>query len=547
MRGRIGEADAAARPRRGAKRAAARVGQRAAILLTAAALAGCTAAGPAPPEEPDGRTSGPRAAPLPVQQARAYPETVTGRFVSLADFEDAPDAPPGHRQVRHFAIDPPAGDDALRFVVNITRTGVGALAVDLPPGAELVFRTPYIGSLGGYTLLSIALHSETIRDDLRVTLVSDSGRWQSHPTLVEPGWNTVLVDVRAPAEGGPGFDPRDVEEIRLAFTDAAAGMLLHVDDVMLIDNRRAIPGAPRGVAVRKAALDYEIDLPGRAEPIRFNLDADGLWRAGRDRTIVQLAAPGEALPDAGEDLRRLGPRRIGRIELLEINPVRVRLANTWYFPRRAGEWASLAVRRIAWEHTFYADGRWVTAVELNNAGGEEIGSLRLRFGESVALAGHGITDALHVDGYAGPVSRWRFGRAANDVRRTTMLANFLEPGRVRLLLGPDAREQAIGGIGRDGFDESEGCYVVTASRTGSVANCRFELLPPTDGVLDPVFRVRGGFRADDPPAVNSEGLSVRRLGVADDGSLLFVLPGRYDRPATVEVAGKADSRRSSRQ
>ncbi len=541
MRGRIGEADAAVRPPGAAGRAVAHIRRCVAILLTAAALAGCTASEPSTPDEPD-RASGPRVDPLPVQQARAYPETVTRRFVSLADFENAPDAPPGHRQVRHFAIDPPAGDDALRFVVNITRTGAGALAVDLPPGAELVFRTPYFGSLGGYALLSIALHSQTIRDDLRVTLVSDTGRWQSHPTLVEPGWNTVLVDVRAPAEGGPGFDPRDVEDIRLAFTDAGAPMRLHVDDVMLIDNRREIPGAPRGVTIRKAALDYEIDLPGRENPIRFALNADGLWRAGRDQTIVQLAAPGEALPDAGEDLRRLGTRRIGRIELLEINPVRVRLANTWFFPRRAGEWASLAVRRIAWEHTFYADGRWVTAVELNNAGGEEIGSLRLRFGEPVALAGHGVTDALHVDGYAGPVSRWRFGRAANDMRRTTMLSNFLEPGRVRLLLGPDAREQAIGGIGRDGFDESEGCYVVTASRTGSVANCRFELVPPSEGLLDPVFRVRGGFRTDDPPAVNSEGLSIRRLGVADDGSLLFVLPGRYDHPATVEVAGEADSR-----
>jgi len=67
-----------------------------------------------------------------VQQARAYPETATGVFVSLADFEDVPGGEKGHTQVRHFAVRPGGTSGGRKFVVNVTRTGVGALEVALP-------------------------------------------------------------------------------------------------------------------------------------------------------------------------------------------------------------------------------------------------------------------------------------------------------------------------------------------------------------------------------------------------------------------------------
>ncbi|KKK72195.1 hypothetical protein LCGC14_2906330 [marine sediment metagenome] len=78
-------------------------------------------------------------APLPVLQQRAYAEAVTGRFVSLADFEPSGLGwRPGHRQLEDFRITP-AGRGRLKFVVNITRTGAGAMQADLPGGASLVW------------------------------------------------------------------------------------------------------------------------------------------------------------------------------------------------------------------------------------------------------------------------------------------------------------------------------------------------------------------------------------------------------------------------
>ena len=77
--------------------------------------------------------------PLPIQQSQVYPETVTGRFVSLADFEEAPLAgQPGHAQVRHFTVSPAGSGAGMKYVVNITRTGAGAVEAQVPEGASLV-------------------------------------------------------------------------------------------------------------------------------------------------------------------------------------------------------------------------------------------------------------------------------------------------------------------------------------------------------------------------------------------------------------------------
>jgi hypothetical protein len=82
--------------------------------------------------------------PLPVQQKQAYTETATGRFVSLADFEDSPMLGRGFRQVEHFAILPAKAEGLKKFVVNITRTGSGAMEVSLRPGAKLEYRMPHV-------------------------------------------------------------------------------------------------------------------------------------------------------------------------------------------------------------------------------------------------------------------------------------------------------------------------------------------------------------------------------------------------------------------
>ena len=170
--------------------------------------------------------------PLPVQQLNAYPEVSTGRFVSLADFEDSFSGPPGHRQVQDFAIEPSGSEGDCKFVVNVTRTGAGAIRVVLAPKAELAFNIPHVHNFSNYTLLSLAINIQSYRDDLRVTLSTDSASWSYHRALVVPGWNTVLVDIRRLRQVS-GFDTTAVRKVAVSFADAASPVTFYLDDVML--------------------------------------------------------------------------------------------------------------------------------------------------------------------------------------------------------------------------------------------------------------------------------------------------------------------------
>jgi len=487
-------------------------------------------------ERPAPSGGGSRVEPLPVQQARAYPKTVTGLFVSLADFEDSP-ARRGVDQVGLFSTDPSGGEGSRRFVLNITRTGAGAMQVDLAGGAELVFRISHVHDFTPYTLLSMALYSETLRDDLQVTLTTDRASWTSHRTLVRPGWNYVLIDIQR-LKSLEDFDSRKVRTLRLAFADAAGPVTFYLDDIMLINNRRLIEPAPPGIQLTKEGLNYTLTLPGRETPLTLSQSPDGLWRLGLDQAVVQLAPRGGSLDGGEERLELMGPRRVGQVEVLENNPVRVRLASTWFFPTRAGEWASLAVRQIRWEYTFYGDGRWVTHLELNNAGGQEIGSLRIRpaheaFWSSLPPA-VGPRPELAVKDFPGTVGKWSYLCYPPKGDEKSRTWNYVNPGSVTMQLPRETeRVFAPGDVNKDGFDESQGCYFLP-SKGGQ---CRFVLAPPAvgAGLLNPVFRVDGKW--DGPVTASSTGMAIRNLVRLDDGSVLFMLPGFVPSRTLVEVIG----------
>ncbi|RPI60401.1 MAG: hypothetical protein EHM48_07310, partial [Planctomycetaceae bacterium] len=327
-----------------------------------------------------------RLEPLPIQQAKAYPETVTGMFVSLADFEDSPGGKTGRSQLANFAIEPPLNPAAVSYVVNVTRTGAGALEATLPPRCELVFKEPSVHNFSGYTLVSLALYSPALRDDLQITLVSAAGVWISPRTLVQPGWNNVLIDIRRLDAAG-GFDAKAVGAIKLAFVDSASPVTFAIDDIMLINNERKIAPMPKDLTLTKIGMDYRLTMPGWLEPLAISQDADGLWRLGGDQAIVRLAAAGKPLPaHPNESIGIMGGHRVGAVELLENNDIRVRLASAWYFPSRQGEWASMAVRQIRWEYTFYADGRCVANLFINNSGGTTIGPLEMLLKRPAAWA-----------------------------------------------------------------------------------------------------------------------------------------------------------------
>jgi len=523
------------------------------LLLPVAVLGGCGWR-PSWPDAPARGAGAPAAEeavrpavdPLPVQQARAYAETVTGVFASLADFEDSPSGLPaagppadgeragkqagqrGFSQVRYFAVRP-AGPDAWRkFVVNVTRTGAGAMEVSLPPGGRLVFSIPHFRDFTGYKLLSMALNSRMLRDDLEVALVTDGATWRSPGVLVEPGWNNVLIDIRRLA-GVSGFDLTSVRSVEIGFPASAGAVWFNLDDVMLVDNERQIGPTPPGMVLRKSGLDYTLTLPGHPQPLHLAQGADGLWRLEGLQPVLRLSGDASAA-GAGEDVSVMGSRRVGRVEVLEHNAVRLRVANTWYFPSRAGQWASLAVRQVRWEHTFYGDGRCVTELTVNNAGGRHIAAAGISLPWEASWAGGQRSAKLHVGDFAGPVGRWRFLLPPPGRTGETMADNYLRPGRVvRRIAAADVF--APGDADRDGYDESQGCFFLKA-RNG---HCRFTYVPPERGAWDPVFLVAERWLPG--VHVSSAGRALRHVVRRDDGSVLVMLPGLVREESLVEMTG----------
>lgn len=471
--------------------------------------------------------------PLPVQQKQAYAETTTGRFVSLADFEDSPILGKGFDQLKHFSISP-AGAGKRRFVVNITRTGAGAMEAELPPQSALVYHLPGVHDFSDYTLMMLAVYSRGIRDDLRIRISTDRAGWESLPVLLREGWNNVLIDL-ARLKAMKDFKARGVRSVSLGFSDSTEPVLINIDDIMLIDNRREIHPVPEGMRLVKNGLDYVLHLPN-FRPIRINQSDDGLWRFGADQAAIELARD-VLVGRGGEEVSVMGRRRVGEVEILEHNSVRLRLSNTWYFPTESGEWLSLSVRRIRWEYTFYRDGRRITDVILNNAGGEAISAVSITAPAAAVFSDGEKGRVKKVSRFGGLAGRWCFMITPNTANKKIYEANFALPCRLEVRIGRRDQTEGDSGLRRaqsssgDGFDQSQGCYRLRAK----AGHCRFRLIPPACGVSDAVIHVSG--RWNSTVSVNSEGLAIRDIARLEDGSVLFVLPGMMNRPKWVEVTG----------
>jgi hypothetical protein len=512
-------------------------------------LCGCSPPrAPAPPPAP----TPPRPDTLPIQQSRVYSEAVTGLFVSLADFEDSPAGLRGHQQVKYFSFDPPpdaaaryrrptsvpatdsapssepaAAPDQLAFVVNVTRTGAGAMDVTLSPRRDLVFAIPEVHDFSRYSLLSLALYSPSLRDDLQVTLVSEEANWVSPRTLLRPGWNTVQMDIQR-LSALPGFDTRKVRQLRLAFPSAGAPVKFTLDDILLIQNTRPIGGAPAGMTVTKSGLDYSIQLPGDGPKLTLAQSDDGLWRLGDNGAILQLLGAGQKARGDGEELELMGRRRVGQVELLECNSLRVRLANTWYFPSRSGEWVSSAVRQVRWEYTFYGDGRWVTGLEINNSGGADIASLRILLPTEAGWSDGRVGKELRAQNLISPVYKAAF-LIPLPADAEESIATYCHPLAVRPLT--DSASPAKPGAPSI-FDAAQGCYCLKSSN----GHCRFVVPPSHPAAPHPVFRIAGPWRKG--VTVNCAGQAVRQVVGLEDGSILLAIPALPSAPVAVEVTDR---------
>ncbi len=465
-------------------------------------------------------------------QRRAYDELRPGRFAILADFEDTGGLADARTQAGWFTLSPPDDAPPAALAVNITRTGAGSLRAPLAPGRSVVFRLVPARDLSPYSLLQWSVHSETIRDDLVITLDDGRSSLASRPMLLRRGWNTVAMDLARLRDRGA--DLSAVRSIRLTLTHAAGPVLLYLDDALLADNVRRLPGTPDGLEVVRRGLDYTFRLPGRPEPVYLSRSADGLWRFGASGVRLAMGASGESVdPNGwrGERLAPLGNRRIGEVEVVERNALRVRVVNRWHFPWRGGEWASPSTRSVVWEHTFRADGRWVRHVEINNADGEPIEWVSLRLGEPAAWADGPVASERLVERFAGPVGRWSLMTAPPGPLRGRLLAGYAQPGELTASLGAPGRAGGERSGAEGAFDARRGCYEVTARH----GQCRFALSPRGAALHEPAVRVWGAWSG----AVHAacEGLALRPVVDLGDGSVLLSLPGAVSRTTWVEVHG----------
>lgn len=475
--------------------------------------------------------------PLIVQQSQAYPETITGRFVSLADFEDSELAgQSGRSQVRYFSILPAGRDGSLKFVVNITRTGAGAMEVSLPSGASLVFHVPGVHDFSGYTLLTMAIYARSVRDDLMLRISTDKAAWETLPMLLKPGWNNVQIDLARLKRMGD-FNPRRVRTIELRFSSRRS-VHINVDDIMLVDNRRWIKPVPAGMRLFKSGLDYTLYLPYRTRPIMLRQCDDGLWRLGADQARMVLGQestilPGDSDTDHGSDVLIMGRRRVGQVELLEHNSIRIRLASTWFFSDASGRRETMDSRKIRWEYTFYRDGRWITDVVVNNVGGQPIRAVKIIVPEGAVFSDGSQMRIKRVKPFTGPIGRWSFLLPPPTRLAGIFKNDFIHPAKMQIRMG--RRYQSAGDIDGDGFDQTQGCYCLRADK----GHCRFAL-EPVGKLADPVIRIFGMnvSRKKGPfprVMVNSEGLAIRQVVPLPDGSILFMLPVVLDRTRWIEA------------
>ena len=458
------------------------------------------------------------------EKRAAYPELRSGVFVPLADFEDR-NGEVGQEQLAYFSLVPETLGGTFAFTDQSVGTGKGAMSITLEPAQAMEFELPNLTDISNYSLLSFAMHCPARRDDLQITLISRTGTWVSPRTMVTPGKNLVAIDI-ARLAGADGFDTGEVLKIQLRFLYAVDPISVTLDDMLLVQNERVIADTPEGITLGKVGLNYTLALPSRPT-LSLRQDAQGLWRIAPGQPTLTVTAPGTPLPE-GEDLQRLGPHRIGQVTILENGPVRLRLRNHWYFPSRPGEWSTVGVREVRWDWTLYPDGLWVTDVLFNNAGGKAVGKLRLTTPQAVTWSTGERAIGIEDPNFIGPSSSWSFASGAGAEKKAQE-THYATPGRIERLVGDEART-AAGDKNADGYDETQGCYVIA----GKAGRCRFRFHPPADGIPAPVIRVLGDWPKG--VTVSSQGSRLEPVQHLKDGSILFTLPGEITHPTLVEVA-----------
>ena len=303
------------------------------------------------------------------QLKRAYPDLRTGRFAVIADFENP-------AQLELFHVEGAAAAKALSLSRSgRPETGGTCLAYTVRSTTdELVLNNDkavnwYLKrDWREYDLLLLCLEAPKAGRGARTTPLEGEivlaagapGRQQTvqSPVRLEPGWNTLRLDLVELAERLP-LD--DVREMRIRIAGMPDAAVLRVDDIILAGNRDDLLGNStnssgelyvqqigRGVNVG-AGGRFELGFSGGQVVRWFSLAADPY----RTRNMVSGTSLG---PNLIEPVTATG-RSTGvaaSTRVTEINKVRTKIETDWHFEHSGID--SLTGSRH-WIYTVYPTGQ----------------------------------------------------------------------------------------------------------------------------------------------------------------------------------------------
>ena len=270
---------------------------------------------------------------------RSYPDLQSGRFVTIADFEDS-----RHMEIIQLKRASRGASYAADADRGRPETGGACVAFTAAmPGDTLTIsnvaaRQWYMRrDWRAYDVLLMSIHSPlpSLTVGLSITGGPRSERFTARTTVaLNAGWNLVRIDLAGVGERVP---LRDVQEIGLTVTGASEPVTLLLDDILLTASRKTLVGNPEdpqgGLYAMRVGRRWKFGAnhPGQFELTFangqivewYNLEAD----PHRLRNLVWGTALGPTLVTS--DGRSVDRAVSVKSRILELSDVRAVISSEW--------------------------------------------------------------------------------------------------------------------------------------------------------------------------------------------------------------------------
>ncbi|MCP4250716.1 MAG: hypothetical protein GY778_27060 [bacterium] len=317
----------------------------------------------------------------------AYPDSASGRFWVVADFEQFK-----HHSLFHVFSHSGRAECSASLNAGVAETGQRCLRVTLAdPRDALIVDNDYAQDWAlksdwrEFCLLLAAVHSSRDATPLELSLQAGpegSGVIVQSRSMLQKGWNILRLDLAEAAENLP-LD--QLRRIRLSLPEAHEPTELLLDDLLLIDNRLDVFGSfedlDRGLYVRREGRRWNVGAAGRFELGLAHGQIVHWYDLGHDPHRLNNLVAGTVLgpspvvlplpddPDASgvPGFEDLGTSVIARQRLVEANPLRIVVACTWQYADPDGAIPDRPAVQ-SWTYTILPDGRVYVYVESPAAG-----------------------------------------------------------------------------------------------------------------------------------------------------------------------------------